>query len=304
MVLAPLFAASCMPRAAGSRPQAAPIHERPSIARGVTFTVDSSRDRPVPRSDTSATGLFTRFTAVVTVAAGRGRLDVISKSRGPVMSVSGITITAPLAEPGDYYLFDSTGAILVRPRDRTFSSFSFTDHAFNFTENRDGWPEWFALSPIHPEALSGPVPAERLQHGEIRIYWHLDRDQRTPSVRVLARGRLTIDDAPIGEVGIARWFGPSQAMAAMPNLSDILSAGTVGITAVAPVSPPGDNAAPVNFTMQHSISGVQAIEVDLSRLVLPAGFTETRWPGFDAAPSLPRVSPDRGERWRMLPAHL
>lgn len=52
MVLA-LFAASCAPRAASSGPQVAPIHERPSIAQEVTFTVDSSRDRPVPRSDTA-----------------------------------------------------------------------------------------------------------------------------------------------------------------------------------------------------------------------------------------------------------
>jgi hypothetical protein len=166
--------------------------------------IDSSPDR-LP-SDSAAMQVFARFTAIVTVAAGRGRLDVIATQPGPVMSVAGITIADPLAERGDYYLFDSSGAILVRPTTRTFSSFAFTDHAYNYVENREGWPEWFEMSAIRPQALSGPVPAEKLQHGTISLFWHLDREQRTPSVRVLARGRLRIRDAPIGEIGVARWF--------------------------------------------------------------------------------------------------
>jgi hypothetical protein len=57
--------------------------------------------------------------------------------------VAGVRVATPLGGQEDYYLFDSTGFVLVRPQAKTFSTFALTDASFNFENRRDGWPEWF-----------------------------------------------------------------------------------------------------------------------------------------------------------------
>ena len=58
-------------------------------------------------------------TTIRAVREMRGRLDVIARQVRQPISVQGVMITAPPAEPRDYYLLDTTGFVLVRPAMRT-----------------------------------------------------------------------------------------------------------------------------------------------------------------------------------------
>jgi hypothetical protein len=78
--------------------------------------------------------------------------------------------------------------------------------------------------------------------------------------------------------------------------------GILNLTAVAVIRPPSDSAAPVNFFTVHMLWGIKPVEVDLSRLTLPADAVETPWPGFEASPDRPGMSRDQGARWRRPPA--
>jgi hypothetical protein len=272
-------------------------HRRQQSAPGITYVIDTADAGP-------ARGVLKTFAGVVVFAAGRGRLDIIERRASPVILVDGVPIADPLGGPGDYYLFDSTAFILVRPAARTFSSFSLTDAAYNYTNDREGWPKWFEFHPIRPDTVapSRPAAGRMTQHGPIHMYWHLDLDQGAPSFQIRAAGRLTVDDAPAGEVSVVRWFGPSQALANMRVVSSGLLGGSAfGVTSVAPLRAPGENRAATNLITQHSILRLEPVVVDLSRLVLPDGFTETPWPGFEAAPNLPAPSPDNGAKWRSMP---
>src|SRR6185369_15321656 len=68
---------------------------------------DSSRARGVAYSVT-----MNRLSLTAQCANGRGRLDITEKAPGPIVLVDSIDF-APLGEPGDYYLFDSTTLLLV-----------------------------------------------------------------------------------------------------------------------------------------------------------------------------------------------
>src|ERR1043165_3390131 len=84
------------------------------IVSGVRFSVDTSA------------ALVSMLGARVEFAAGRGRIDVSTVASRPARSVNGVTIGPPIARAGDYYLFDSTGYVVVRPSSRTFSVMSRT----------------------------------------------------------------------------------------------------------------------------------------------------------------------------------
>ena len=75
-------------------------------------------------------------------AARRGRLDIVAvDSAAPVLR-NGLNL-APLGVRGDYYLFDSTSFVLVRPASKTFAIFAIVDAAYNFNDGREGWPDMF-----------------------------------------------------------------------------------------------------------------------------------------------------------------
>ena len=94
---------------------------------GIQFEIDTVESPPKWR------GALTRIAGTVEVAAGRGRLSVTAIRSGPAVRVNGVVIGAPLAKPGDYYLFDSTQVLLVRPAPRTFMRFVLTRADYNQT---------------------------------------------------------------------------------------------------------------------------------------------------------------------------
>lgn len=271
-----LAAALCLAVGRGALAQSVPrTTSRPSVARGVTFTIDTTPDLVNPGPD-AAGRLFTRYAAVVTAVPGRGRVDVLAASAVPA-SVAGLTITGPAARPGDYYLFDSTGVVLVRPRERRYARLAFSDYNVGGANDRRGWPsEMFPLTPIRI-AATPPRAGANAPMRDLPVYWHLDVDQRAPSYNVIARGRLRAVRLPLGEVGVVRWFGPAQALARLPNLEAARAATQVGITAVTPV-PAVAGRGGVIFFIQHSVTRLRAVNVDLTRLALPAGYTEHAWP--------------------------
>jgi hypothetical protein len=86
--------------------------------------------------------------------------------------------------------------------------------SFYHEGRRDGWPEGFRLDRFRPDTLHTAAPRALLtQHGPFPIYWHVD--EMRGGRGELARGRVTIVDAPPAEMSVARWFGPTQALATL-----------------------------------------------------------------------------------------
>ena len=252
-------------------------------AAGITFTIDAAPDRGPSNSDAAAARLFTGFTAVITAVAGRGRVDVLAVSATPA-SVAGLPVAGPAARPGDYYLFDSTGVVLVRPRERRYARLPLSDYGVGGADDRTGWPSTiFRVTPVRVAALPAGArkAGARAWARDLVVYWHLDVDQEASTYHVIARGRLRAARLPLGEVGVVRWFGPAQALARLPNLTAARAASQVGITAVTSV-PAVAGREGVTFLVQHAVTGLHAVDVDPTRLALPAGYTERAWPA-DAA---------------------
>lgn len=277
----------------------------PTVSRGslpgVRFEVGTA-DMPAP-----ARGALGLFDGAVEFAGGRGRLDVTSVRRSPALTVRGVTITAPLAGPGDYYLFDSTGFVLVRPASRTFSTFVLSESSHRLGDVPDTREGMMEFAQFRADTLRAEDSTRLAQHGPFTVRWHLDRRQADGPARVLARGWIELHDAPAGEASVVRWFGAAAALAGMSDSLRVLPPDSLRVTAAVVLSTsPGDTAGagsvPLTLVVLHPLSRAATASVDRSRLVLPEGFTQTPWPGFGNAP--PRAGTANGatDRWRRSPA--
>src|SRR5205085_2426101 len=141
----------------------------PRTIPGVRFGIDTTE------TSAPATGLFSMFAGRIEFAAGRGRIDVSAIAFKPTRSVNDVTIGPPLAQTGDYYLFDSTGYILVRPSSRTFSSVSFTASTYRHGNVREPWDGLFEFGAERREDIPASDTARLTQHGPFGVRWHLDR---------------------------------------------------------------------------------------------------------------------------------
>ena len=265
---------------------------RDSIA-GIAYRIDSLGDAgPTPN-------ILKTFSGIVRFARGRGRLDIVAKSTSEPIRVEGLVIRAPLASVGDYYLFDSTGFVLVRPSEKTFASFWFADASYNYEGRRDGWPVPFEFGPLRPDApgLELVIPELLLQHGSYAIYWHLD----APQGHEIARGRLTIVDAPAGEASVARWFAPTQALGSMTGAMAPIIGQPLTVTALSLWKAPRPNQAPTNVMGVVPLHDLRSATIQRSQLMLPIGYSETWWPGYEHASRLLPLSSDGGAKWRAFP---
>ena len=245
---------------------------------------------------------LTGFDAVVTFAAGRGRLDMVANPASPELVAEGVSVAPPLATPGEYYLFDSTGFILVRASQRTFSSFLIADHEFNYENRRNGWPE-FALIPTGSLKIdtlgTRPLDGRVIRHEPTRVYWILKMGQTLPMFPVSAFGRLSIADAPPGEGGIARWIGPTEALADMAHRGAVVDERKVELISVVPLYPPQRRS--IDLSQRQNIQCLRTADIDLAKLVLPSDFNEASWPGFQNEPGLPRLTERAVAKWRAVP---
>ncbi|HEY4307636.1 MAG TPA: hypothetical protein VGM82_24390 [Gemmatimonadaceae bacterium] len=245
---------------------------------------------------------FTGFEATVTFAAGRGRLDIVTNPPRPELVAEGVSVAPPLAMPGDYYLFDSTGFILVRPNQRTFSPFVIADHEFNYENLRNAWPSAFGFRPegsFRIDTLSSQMSGNVARHEPTRIYWILKMGQNPPAFPTSAFGRLGIADAPPGESGIARWIGPTEVLADMAHRGAVVNEQKVELTTVVPLGAPQHDV--ISFSQKQNIECLRPANVDLTMLVLPSGFRETAWPSFENVRGLPRLTDASVAKWRAVP---
>jgi hypothetical protein len=276
--LTSMVSSACGPSVHAGRPTA------PRTTSGITFTIDRSPDGgPAP-------GIFNNFEGAIYFAAGRGRLDITERSNLAGVVVAGLRIGTPLGVVGDYYLFDSTGFVLVRPASKAFVTFKLSNASFNFQNRRDGWLDWFQFYRARTDTLApGDTSSVHWRtRGAIHIYWHLD-DART-------LGQLTLADAPASEIAVARWFGMSQALAVVPT-----ARASVLLTAVAPLETEdiARTLGPqINLMATHETSAVSVVEVPVSSLQVPADFTETRLSG---TPPTSASSENQSARWKRAP---
>jgi hypothetical protein len=280
----------------GPHDGAARFTTRRAASRGIEYRI------PANAKATLFARTLTGFDAVVTFAAGRGRLDMVTNPASPELVAAGVSVAPPLATSGEYYLFDSTGFILVRPSQRTFSSFSIADHEFNYENRRNGWPD-FAFVPDGSLTIDtlGVTPLDRrvIRHGPRRVYWILKIGQTLPSFPASAFGRLTIADAPPGEGGIARWIGPTEALADIARRGAVIDEQKVELISVVPLYPPQRSS--IDLSQRQNIECLRTADIDLAKLVLPSDFTEASWPGFQNETGLPRLSERAAAKWRAVP---
>jgi hypothetical protein len=289
-----LIVAAVAPRAAQGQGAAS------AVLRGITFTIDSG-GAPEPPAAVRRFGapppLVTQLAGSIVFAGGRGRLDVTAVARHPVVRTEGVVLAAPLARPGDYYLFDSTGFVLVRPATRTFSSFQIADDRYNYEGRRDGWPAWFPFKRTSVDTLGPSAPAAALrQHGAYPVYWHAD----VPG-RELARGRFTLVDARPGELAAVRWFAPTRAVAGLMLRGDTLGSLKPTLTALGLWGEPDDTVPPTAIIEVRPFNGLRRVDVARERLLLPGGYAEAPWPGYEKVQQVFPTSADGGAYWRGLP---
>lgn len=272
---------------------------------GIAFSIDSGREALPPPAVVKRFGmppeLITQIAGTVVFAGGRGRLDVAAVAqRTPLIRTAGIVLAGPVGKQGDYYLFDSTGFVLVHPGGRTFSSFQIADDRFNYEGRRDGWPAWFPLKRTEVDTLGAGTSAASLrQRGAYPVYWHADIKGRE-----LARGRFTVVDARPGELAVVRWFAATRALAALMLKGDTLGAAKPTVTALGLWAEQVDTVPPTAIIEVRPFTSLRRAGVSVEQLVLPAGYTEAPWPGYERAQQVFPTSADSGAYWKRPPARI
>ncbi len=266
-----------------------PVEKLPPM-HGIRFSIDTSAKY------TSWRGVLSRVAGAVEFANGRGRLDVTATSHTANVSLGDVIIGEPLARPGDYYLFDNTGYILVRPATRTFLAFVFTRADFNHTGAL--LPGAFLMypTPNRIDTLFAGNRGERRQHAPVSIHWHMQPRGVGGFDHMYARGWLELADAPAIEAGVARWFEVAAALATTPGGVNALSPDGVEITSVALLRQPGMTKSSVPYLEMLAPLHVVAVDVAPTRLVLPTTYKEQatglkkrslsadlRWQSFEGA---------------------
>jgi len=239
---------------------------RPTV-RGIRFNIDTTE------TNAPATGLFSMFAGRVEFAAGRGRVDVTNVALRPTRSINGgVTVGPLLARPGDYYLFDSSGYILVRPGSRTFSGVSFSESPYRHGNVRASWDGMFHFGPVTTESVSLSDSGRLTQHGPFGVRWHLDRVRLpvadlplpSPGAEILARGRTLVIDAPRGDASVVRWMGPTAALATLVDSIKSLDT-TLQVTAVVVLPAQPGRSSETNLILLHQMWEISVTDVDLAR---------------------------------------
>lgn len=262
-------------------------HAQVSELQGIAFAVDTT-----PEVTPQGPGPIFPLGLQVTWAGTRGRIDILTRPARPIIKVGDVTVGLSPAIAGDYYLFDSTGFVLVRPATKQYSILQISDASFNYEGRRDGWPAFFPFAPMRVDTVAANA-ASTSEHGEQRIYWHVDVAKDTLctlrgcSVEELARGRTTVADAPVAELIVVRWFGPAQALGEIRGGVARLLDKPIRVTTVSAI------------TGIHRIRDLRRTSVARASLIVPPGFVEAPWPGLPSNSTSSSV--DRAAKWRTLP---
>jgi hypothetical protein len=242
--------------------------------RGISFVIDTTvfdANALPPGQDAQRTwSTFASIRARVTFAGANGRMDILWTRGGPALLIDSVASAAPLATAGDYYLFDSTSFTLVRPRTRTYTRFAISGDTYNHEGRRDGWPAFFEFAPLHIDTVTTGAPALTRSVKDVHIFWHSDM---LPNVAI-ARGSLTLVDAPMSETNVARWFAPTRDLAHLAE-AGALPTTRVTVTAAIPLGPGPQQGVPLTIILKAEFVQLRAAIVDVASLGIPAGYKET-----------------------------
>jgi len=277
-----------------------PALAQSGTVQGITFTVDT------------ATGygplgaMLGQLALRVTYAGTRGRIDVLARAERPPIRSRWVVLAPSAVTPGDYYLFESTGFALVRPARREFTHFRLADVSFNYDGRKDRWPI-FSYEGVDADTLPGRGRVAGWR-GDFTLYWHAElmRDTSCTSfargscdIRGLALGRATVVDAPAELLGVARWFGPTEALARIAGLDNLIDK-PIHLTAIGHWTAASGGGLTQLFASRF-LSRLRHVTVDPMTLTLPRGYRETPWPNRRGSVSAQLGSSDNGARWRLRP---
>lgn len=256
---------------------------QPGTLRGITYTVDTTNY--VVDTTTGGrivAGILDPLALRVTYADGRGRIDVLARTTRPAVRFKWITLALNSAAPGDYYLFDSTQVLHVRPRSRAFTRYALAHVSHNYEGRRDGWP-FFRYDAERPETLAAGERTKEGTRSDFTVFWHAELTRDTTCtmpdfgkclVRELARGRADVRMAPAEEGGVVRWVGPTRALAMMSALDSLVGA-PIRLTAVEYWKMPSSDGVAFLGAVRF-FTGVRRVTVSPTTLSLPPGYTEQR----------------------------
>ena len=205
------FAAMWVMSLALTHPLAAQVANK----RALTFTVDTTTYGNIVESSLSSLWLKVRYDGQ------RGRIDVMDRVRRPAVRLGWLLVSPPQLEQSDYFLFDSSRFVHIRPKQRTFAVYPLHDVAYNFQDRRDGWP-FFKHHPAEARVARGTANSTR--RVDVGSYWHSEWVRDTNCwgaafgqclARGLARGRGEAAAVPPAFIGLIRWIGPTLSLAAI-----------------------------------------------------------------------------------------
>jgi hypothetical protein len=250
---------------------------QPAAKRALTFTVDTTTYGNVVESSLSSLWLK------VSYDGQRGRIDVVERVRRPSVRLGWLLLSPPELGPGDYFLFDSSRFVHVRPHRRAFTVYPLRDVAYNFEDRRDRWP-FFRRHP--GEAAVARRTATEGRRVDVGSYWHSEWVRDTSCwgaafgqclVRGLARGRGEASDVPPGLISLIRWIGPTMSLGAIAG-RDTLLGRPIRATMINQWTAFGGDSV-VTITTARFATGVRLETVHDTVFQLPRGFRQLRPPG-------------------------
>lgn len=252
---------------------AASLLAQGSPKRALTFAVDTTTYGNLVESSLSSLWLEVRYDG------HRGRIDVLDRVARPTVRMGWLALSPPRLAQGDYFLFDSSRLVHVRPGSRTFTTYPLKAVSYNFQGERDRWP--FFRRPRAGAEVARSRVSGAAQRVDIGSYWHSEWVRDTSCwgaafgrclVRELARGRGEATTVPPALIGIIRWIGPTLSLAAIGG-RDTLVGKPIRATMVNQwISFGGDSV--VTVTTARFVTGLRFEATADSLFRLPRGFRE------------------------------
>jgi len=245
------------------------------LSSGMKLCVDTIE---VP---SAARGSVIPFAGRITVADHHGRIDITAVRRGPATLVNGALVSAPAWRPSDYYLFSDSALLLVQPRTRTYARLPLSE----------------VVSNRSPALLAGDVLTSfvglrfdtvRARHAAgIRrlpytIQMHVDVRQDAEHTTSLARARVAVQDAPVGEASVVRWVGAARILEEIGPSVRLKAGESLQLTAAVILEPGAEGAARALIGTGMPITCIQLEKISRSRLALPRGYDRIPWPSVVA----------------------
>lgn len=101
---------------------------------------------------------------------------------------------------------------------------------------------------------------------------------------------------------MVRWFAATRALAALMLRGDTLWSTTPTLTALGLWAEAVDTVPPTAIIEVRRFARLRRADVSVERLMLPAGYTEAPWPGYEQTQQVFPTSADSGAYWKRPPS--